>query len=148
MLSPPVPTGSLRRRVGLVGLVAVILAVVAGGWWVTRTLRYTAPRCTAATLVDVALTGEQPAALTCQGITAQVPGDDVAALAQHELGTSRLTGPQPPAHGWAIASWLVAHASRLGISRVHYDGRLWTVDSGAWTNNGPPSGQLSWERAA
>jgi hypothetical protein len=268
MPSPPVPTGSPRRRVKLVGLAAVILAVVAGGWWVTRTLHHTAPRCTAVTLADVALTveqadnaatvaavglasgmpdhaitvalatalqesglrnlsggdrdsaglfqqrpsqgwgtypevidpvhasrafyarlrqvptwetldvaeaaqavqrsadpaayaqweplaravaaaltGEQPAALTCQGITSQVPGDDVATLAQHELGTSRLTGPQPPAHGWAIASWLVAHASRLGVSRVHYDGRLWTVDSGAWANDGPPSEQLSWERA-
>ena len=94
-----------------------------------------------------ALTGEQPAALTCQNVVPQAPGGDVATLAQQELGTSRLTGPQPPARGWAIASWLVAHAARLGIGGVHYDGQVWTPASGAWATDGPAGGQLSWERA-
>lgn len=35
------------------------------------------------------------------------------------------------AHGWALASYLVAHAYRLGISRVTYAGRAWSADSTA-----------------
>lgn len=97
--------------------------------------------------VATALTGEQPAALACQGVTPQVPGGDVAALAQQELGTSRLSGPQPQTRGWVVASWLVAHATRLGVARVHYDGQAWTPDSGTWMSDGPADGQLSWERA-
>jgi len=269
MLSPPAPTGLPRRRVRLVALVAVILVVVAAGWWLTRTLPRPAPRCTAAALAGVglavdqadnaatiaavgltsemphhavtvaiatalqesglrnlpggdrdsaglfqqrpsqgwgtyaevtdpvqasrafyarlrqvpawenldvaraaqavqhsadpaayaqweplaravaaALTGEQPAALSCQGVSVQGPGGDVGALAQHELGTSRVSGPQPTARGWSLATWLVAHAARLGVGQVSFDGRVWTAESGAWTDDGPPTGQLSWQYAS
>jgi hypothetical protein len=34
-------------------------------------------------------------------------------------------------HGWAVASYLVAHAYRLGISSVAYAGRAWSADSTA-----------------
>lgn len=94
-----------------------------------------------------ALTGEDPAALTCQGLTLSVPGDDVAALAGAELGTSRLSGPQPQARGWAFASWLVAHAARLGLDGVAYDGRAWTSETGKWQVTGPGDGTLSLHRA-
>ena len=268
MLDLPAPMRSSRRRIGLIALVAVMVVVIAVGWWVTRTPR-SSPRCTAATLTDVALsveqadnaatvaavgvaagmpdhavtvalatalqesglrnlpdgdrdsaglfqqrpsqgwgthdevvdpvhasrafyarlrqvpgwetldvadaaqavqrsaapaayaqweplaravagalTGEQPAALSCHGITPQVPGDDVATLAKQELGTARLSGPQPPTRGWTFASWLVAHAARLGVARVQYAGQVWTIDSGAWVSDGTAGAQLSWERAA
>ena len=42
-----------------------------------------------------ALTGEDPAAMTCHELTLSVPGEDVATVAAAELGTSRLSGPQP-----------------------------------------------------
>jgi hypothetical protein len=33
--------------------------------------------------------------------------------------------------GWAVASYLVANADRLGIARVAFDGRTWSVDQAA-----------------
>ena len=95
-----------------------------------------------------ALTGEDPAAMTCHALTLSVPGEDVATVAAAELGTSRLSGPQPTERGWAIATWLVAHAARLGLESVTYDGRTWTADEGGWSEPGPSDGVLSLRRAA
>lgn len=95
-----------------------------------------------------ALTGELPAALTCHDLTLAVPGADVATLAGRELGTTRVSGAQPQARGWGYASWLVAHAARLGLDRVDYDGRTWTARSGTWTTTGPGDGMLALHRAA
>lgn len=93
------------------------------------------------------LTGETPASFTCSHLTLSVPGADVATLAARELGTARLSGPQPAARGWAFASWLVAHAAELGLDSVTYDGRTWTAASGTWST-GTPDGTLSLRRAA
>jgi hypothetical protein len=95
-----------------------------------------------------ALTGEDPAALTCHSLTLSVPGEAVATVAADELGTSRLSGAQPPARGWAIATWLVAHAARLGLDTVTFDGRTWTAREGAWGTGGPSDGTLSLHRAS
>jgi hypothetical protein len=95
-----------------------------------------------------ALTGEDPAAMTCHSLTLSVPGEEVAAVAAAELGTARLSGAQPPTRGWAIATWLVAHAARLGVDTVTYDGRTWTAHDGTWSGNGPPDGMLSLHRAS
>jgi hypothetical protein len=94
-----------------------------------------------------ALTGEHPAALTCHDLDLTVPGADVATLAGEELGTTMLSGTQPAARGWAYAAWLVAHASRLGLDRVGYDGRTWTAGSGGWATTGPADGRLALHRA-
>jgi hypothetical protein len=98
--------------------------------------------------VASAFTGEEPAALSCHGVTPTVPGADVVTLAAHELGTARLSGPQPQARGWAIATWLVAHAARLGLDTVTFDGETWTASSGDWSTRGAPDGVLSLHRAA
>ncbi|GAA4882024.1 hypothetical protein ACFQ34_10985 [Pseudonocardia benzenivorans] len=95
----------------------------------------------------MALTGESPAALRCRDVPLTVPGADVATVAANELGTTKLSGPQPQQRGWAIASWLVAHAARLGLDSVTYDGRTWTADSGQWETTGPADGTLSLQRA-
>jgi hypothetical protein len=94
-----------------------------------------------------ALTGEQEAALRCRDVTLTVPGQDIATLAARELGTAKLSGPQPADRGWAMASWLVAHSGRLGLDRVGFDGRTWTADSGAWERTGPADGLLALHRA-
>ena len=86
--------------------------------------------------------------MTCHSLTLSVPGEDVATVAAAELGTARLSGPQPPARGWAIATWLVAHAARLGVDTVTYDGRTWTAHEGTWSGNGPSDGMLSLHRAS
>lgn len=94
-----------------------------------------------------ALTGNDVAALTCRDLTPTVPGADVATLADAELGTARLSGTQPTTRGWAIGSWLVAHATRLGLESVTYDGRTWTAHTGRWLVTGPGDGRLALGRA-
>ncbi|RTL64530.1 MAG: hypothetical protein EKK42_25045 [Pseudonocardiaceae bacterium] len=97
--------------------------------------------------IAMALTGQSPAALRCRDVPLKVPGDDVATVSARELGTAKLSGPQPQQRGWAIASWLVAHSARFGLDTVTYDGRTWTADSGEWSSTGTPDGQLSLHRA-
>jgi hypothetical protein len=103
------------------------------------------PRARAAA---AALTGEQPAALTCRGLTISTPSASLVTTAVAELGTATLSGAHPAARGWSISSWLVAHASRLGVDRVTFDGRTWTMDSGTWSQTGPADGVLSLHQAS
>lgn len=93
-----------------------------------------------------ALTGEAPATLTCHQLPAGAPGANLIALANAELGTAGLSGSHPPARGWAISSWLVAHAAQLGVSEVNFEGQQWTAQSGVWTQVGPQDGALSLTR--
>lgn len=97
--------------------------------------------------VAAALTGERPAALTCRSLTTSTPSANLVTTAVAELGTATLSGAHSAARGWSIGSWLVAHASRLGIDRVTFDGRTWTMDSGRWSQTGPADGDLSWVTA-
>jgi hypothetical protein len=32
--------------------------------------------------------------------------------------------------GWSYSSWLVAHASKFGITKIRFDGRSWTPADG------------------
>ena len=95
-----------------------------------------------------ALTGEDPRRDDLPRAHAERAGRGRRAVAAAELGTSRLSGPQPATRGWAIATWLVAHAARLGLESVTYDGRTWTASEGAWSDPGPSDGVLSLRRAA
>ncbi len=100
-----------------------------------------------------ALTGFSPAAFACHLTPSSAtppPAVRRAAALRHTLapafGTvqvrvaegSRLeivaaSGPR----GWAIASYLVGRAPRLGLSHVGYDGRDWAVGSdGGWKKGG------------
>lgn len=91
-----------------------------------------------------ALTGEAPAALTCHQLPANTSGGNLIHVANAELGTAELSGSRhSPARGWAISSWLVAHAAELGVSEVNFDGQRWTAGSGSWTQVGPQDGVLS-----
>ncbi|MFY9808985.1 MAG: hypothetical protein WAK86_17220 [Pseudonocardiaceae bacterium] len=101
------------------------------------------PRARAAA---AALTGEAPGALTCRGLTINPSSANLVNTAIAELGTGTLSGPHSPARGWAISGWLIAHASRLGVDRVTFDGRTWTMDSGTWSQTGPADGVLSLHR--
>ena len=101
-----------------------------------------------ARVAAAALTGETAAGLTCSSVDVSHPTGDLADVAEAELGTRRLSGAHPATQGWAIASWLVAHAGDLGVSRVSFAGRTWTAESGSWAYSGAPAGVLSLERAA
>jgi hypothetical protein len=91
----------------------------------------------------VALTGEAAAALTCHDLTTTASSASLADMAASEWGINTLSGPHSTARGWAISSWLVAHAMRLGVDRVTFGGRTWTAASGSWTQEGPAADTLS-----
>jgi hypothetical protein len=93
--------------------------------------------------VAAALTGESVAALTCHDLTITAPAASLHGLAVAEWGTGTITGPHDTARGWAISSWLVAHAGRLGIDRVSFDGQVWTAAAGSWARSGPVTTTLS-----
>jgi hypothetical protein len=96
----------------------------------------------------LAFLGQAPGALTCTDLDLGAPAQEtVVRLATEELGTARLSGPQSPAAGWAIASWLVGHATRLTLDRVTFDGRTWTAASGTWAPTGPADSVLALHRA-
>ncbi|MCA1693941.1 MAG: hypothetical protein LC749_03970 [Actinobacteria bacterium] len=80
---------------------------------------------------------------TCLGLAISAPSADLVSTALAELGTAVLSGEHPTARGWSISSWLVAHASGLAVDRVTFDGRAWTIGSGAWSQTGPADGVLS-----
>jgi hypothetical protein len=94
-----------------------------------------------------ALTGQSSAALSCHSVTVGAPSTDLVAIAESELGTAVLSGPHPTAQGWAMGTWLVAHAARVGVDQVTFDGRTWTAVSGAWSQPGVADGVLSLHRA-
>jgi hypothetical protein len=95
----------------------------------------------------LAFLGQAPGALTCANLDlSKPPQETVAHLASAELGNARLSGRQSAEAGWAIASWLVAHSTRLAVDRVTYDGQTWTAASGAWAPTGPADGQLALHR--
>jgi hypothetical protein len=93
-----------------------------------------------------ALTGQYAATLVCQNLTVAQPSADLVATANAELGTAALSGPHPTARGWAISSWLVAHAASLGVDQVTFDGRTWTATTGSWSQTGSADGVLSLHR--
>ncbi|NMO91105.1 hypothetical protein HH311_15085 [Actinomycetospora sp. TBRC 11914] len=96
----------------------------------------------------LAFLGQAPGALTCTHLDLSAPAQEtVVRLATDELGTARLSGSQTADTGWAIASWLVGHATRLALDRVTFDGRTWTAESGTWTQTGPADGVLALHRA-
>jgi hypothetical protein len=93
-----------------------------------------------------ALTGEWAGALSCHSLTIPASSTALVPAALAELGTAELSGAHVHARGWAIGSWLVAHASRLGVDRVTFDGRTWTARSGTWSRTGPADGRLTLHR--
>jgi hypothetical protein len=94
-----------------------------------------------------ALTGYSHAAFWCHLPGPESPAAPVArrAVALRDLLAPAFGSLQPTVaagghvqipvsstpHGWALASYLVAHAGQLQISRVTYAGRSWSTDSTA-----------------
>lgn len=91
----------------------------------------------------VALTGLTAAALTCHNLTITAPSASLTELATTEWRISTITGAHSTARGWAISSWLVAHATRLGIDRVSCGGQTWTATSGRWQQSGVATDRVS-----
>jgi hypothetical protein len=91
-----------------------------------------------------ALTGETAAAFSCHFVTTAPLGDPGAldAALSEELGGPALGDPLPPAQGWTVASWLVAHASTYHVTSVAFMGQRWTSSSGEWQPSAAPTPYL------
>lgn len=92
-----------------------------------------------------ALTGYSPAAFSCHlaGPSAAAPPAGQRAVALRRALTPAFGATQvsvasgshlevsapTPSRGWAMASYVVSHASALGVSSVSYAGRSWSTDS-------------------
>jgi hypothetical protein len=98
--------------------------------------------------VAIATTGERAAAFTCHGPKPKAAATGaLQSTITTELGPTALDVAVPVARGWTVASWLVAHAQRFGISAVTFDGRRWTPSSGKWTAHSPAVARVQIERA-
>ena len=89
-----------------------------------------------------ALTGELPAAFSCQipGKPAPpTPATVIAADLSADLGSTTLSGPLAPTRGWQVAGWLIGHASQYGVTMVTINGQRWTAHSGKWSEHAPVS---------
>jgi hypothetical protein len=99
-----------------------------------------------ATILTDALTGHTPAAFACrfpESASAPVAGPDpLPAAMAAELGPVDLAGPMAEDAGWAVASWLVAHAAAYHVSSVAFMGRVWTPTSGDWKPQSPGSAYI------
>jgi len=76
----------------------------------------------------IAATGEVPAGLTCQFALGRstTPPRSVAPVLTRLFGPNALGPPSSQARGWAIATWLVAHAEPYRIVSVRFATREWT----------------------
>jgi hypothetical protein len=97
-----------------------------------------------------ATTGEVPAALSCRSSSPNPSTVDPALQSTMtvELGAVDLTQSLPAAQGWTVASWLVAHAPRFGITMVTFDGKRWTPSSARWAAHSPAVLRVEIQRLA
>ncbi|MEV6943068.1 hypothetical protein AB0N07_13920 [Streptomyces sp. NPDC051172] len=113
----------------------------------------------AATLA-AALSGREGASLSCEVRSVGTPGSArtgrtaVTAEVRREFGTDLATDPPAPVPtevaykatdtraGWALALWLVCHATTLHITSVDFGGREWSSSSSGkgWTSRTDPPG--------
>ncbi|GAA2498861.1 heavy metal transporter [Streptomyces longisporus] len=113
-----------------------------------------------AAILAAALSGREGASLSCEVRSVGTPGSArtggtaVTAEVRREFGSDPAADPPAPAPnhvayratdtkaGWALALWLVCHATTLHITTVDFDGREWnssTSDKG-WTSRTSPAG--------
>lgn len=89
--------------------------------------------------IAVALTGENPGALTCRFSLARStePAPTPLPSLGIELGVASLDRAFSAPQGWTIASWLVAHAQQFRVDTVSFAGREWRASTGKWRDGAP-----------
>jgi hypothetical protein len=88
---------------------------------------------TEARAIARATTGEVAAGLSCRASIRPAGSPAVLQAAMtRELGSPTLGVALDPARGWTVATWLVGHASPLGIRSVAFAGQIWTPDTEQW----------------
>jgi hypothetical protein len=101
-----------------------------------------------ARVIARALTGESAAGFSCSTSSSRPATIDPAldATMARELGTVTFGARVAVPKGWTIATWLVAHARRFGVSAVVFDGYRWTPGSGHWSRVTPVTPAVTIER--
>jgi hypothetical protein len=98
-----------------------------------------------ARVLAIALTGEQPAAFSCQLPSFTGPSPSPSALtaaATEELGSPLLGSPLGLKVGWQVASWALAHAWRYHIETVRFGNWIWNATTGSWRST-PAAGDTT-----
>jgi hypothetical protein len=92
----------------------------------------------------VALTGERAERLSCRFALRRThnPAPSFANTMRNELAIESLGTPFGSAKGWAVTSWLVAHAQQYRIARVSFLGREWRASDGKWRTVKPADGLI------
>jgi len=91
----------------------------------------------------VALTGERSEGLSCRfALQGARVSPQFANTMNNELGVSSLDAPFGTARGWAVTTWLVAHARQFRITEVSFRGREWRASSGRWRNVSPADSMI------
>ncbi len=83
----------------------------------------------------IALTGEQPAAFSCQlpAFAGQSPSPGaLTSAATDELGSPLVGVALNLKVGWQVASWAVAHAWRYHLASVSFGNWRWDPPAGRW----------------
>jgi hypothetical protein len=87
-----------------------------------------------------ALTGELPAAFSCQipGRPAPpAPTPVITADLAADFGSTTLGAPVDDPLGWQVAGWLIAHAGQYGVATVTFGGQRWSGHTGKWASHAP-----------
>ena len=79
-----------------------------------------------------ALTGQNPAGLTCHNLAVNPTSADLSSVAANEWG-GQVTGSHDAQLSWAMGSWLVAKATVFGVDKVTVGNSSWTSSSGDWS---------------
>ena len=98
--------------------------------------------------LSAALTGTQPAALSCnypnpahgQPATAAAALTADLAVRPHATGTALAVPVATSRGGWRVASWAVAKGQQYGVTEVHYAGKVWRHGDSSWQPEKVPSG--------
>jgi hypothetical protein len=96
-----------------------------------------------------ALTGEVPAAFSCQTPgkpAAPAPVRVISSDLSADLGPTTVGASVDPARGWLVAGWLIAHAGPYGVSTVTFGGQRWSGRTGAWTAHSPSTSAVEVNR--
>ncbi|MGV9778484.1 hypothetical protein [Streptosporangium sp. NPDC003464] len=103
-----------------------------------------------AKILAAAFTGRVPKAVRCwfPTPTGKTPLPGAAAARQElarALGSGTTLNATSQKHGWLMSTWSVTHAREFGLSRVRYNGQVWssTDDDGGWkADAGAPAGRV------
>jgi len=98
----------------------------------------------------IVLTGESAHGMACRFTrpTAPAPAAQLAQAMALELGSPATGTTVSAARGWTVASWLVGHAQRYGVTAVSFAGWRWAPGQRSWQPEPGASQRVDYATAA